>query len=46
MEMLEQKKEKLECKRRKLDELSKRVAVRVKEGIKVSVIERLVETFL
>ena len=46
MEMLEQKKEKLDFKRRQLDELAKRVAVRVKEGIKVSVMERLMETFL
>ena len=44
MEMSEQKKEKLDCKRRHLDKLAKRVAV--KEGIKVSVMERLVETFL
>ena len=42
--MLEQKKEKLDCKRRQLDELAKRVAVRVKEGIKVSVMDRLVDT--
>ena len=46
MEMLEQKKEKLDCKRRQLDELAKRVAVSVKEGIKFSVMERLVDTFL
>ena len=46
MEISEQEKEKLDCKRRQLDELAKRVAVRVKEGIKVSVMERLVETFL
>ena len=37
MELLEQKKEKLDFKRRQLDELAKRVAVREKEGIKVSV---------
>ena len=46
MELLEQKKEKLDFKRRQLDELAKRVAVSVKEGIKVSVMERLVDTFL
>ena len=46
MEMLEQKKEKLDFKRRQLDELAKRVAVRVKEGIKVSVMDCLVDTFL
>ena len=46
MELLEQKKEKLDFKRRQLEELAKRVAVRVKEGITVSVMERLVDTFL
>jgi len=46
VEMLEQKKEKLDFKRRQLEELAKRVAVRVKEGIKVSVMDRLVDTFL
>ena len=46
MEMLEQKKEKLDFKRRQLEELAKRVAVRVKEGIKVSVMDYLVDTFL
>ena len=48
VEMLEQEKEELDaqlhaCKRRRLNELSKRVAVRVKEEMRVAVMERLVE---
>ena len=48
VEMLEQEKGELDaqlhaCKRRQLNELSKRVAVRVKEAMKVAVMERLVE---
>ena len=48
MEMLEQEKYELDaqlhvCKRRRLDELSKRVAVRVMEDMKVAVMELLVE---
>ena len=48
VEMLEQEKDELDaqlhaCKRQRLNELSKRVAVRVKEEMRVAVMERLVE---
>ena len=48
VEMLEQEKDELDaqlhvCKRQRLDELSKRVAVKVMEEIKVAVMEHLVE---
>ena len=46
--MLEQEKEQLDarleaCKKRRLNELSKRVVVRVKEEIKLAVMEQLVD---
>ena len=48
VEMLEQERYELDaqlhiCKRRRLDELSKRVAVRLMEDMKVAVMEHLVE---